>query len=95
MNPRPAQLGAIFLNINNLDEATSYEVIDIKTPETFTLHEQGGHYSVRYTLIPLGDAKTEFIYHEWVDEGELKDPFGQACMEKLKEILESQNLVEK
>lgn len=95
VNPRPAQLGAIFSNVNALDEISHYEVIEIKPSETFTLREQGGHYNVRYTLIPLGGNQTQFIYHEWVDEGALKDPFIQSCMEKLKEILESQDTASK
>jgi len=63
----------------------------IKENELFELVSENGNYHVRYTYKPLGDNVCELEYYEWVDSGEIAEPFDQKILEKLKLIIESIN----
>lgn len=84
----PIRVGTIYRNTNQAGETTEYEMIEYDPPATFMLRQKGGSYSVRYIFQPVDDHTTEFTYHEWVEDGDLKDPFPQSHLDKLKQVME-------
>ena len=78
-------MGTIYRN-RGVDEEdwNDYAVTELKENEIFELSSD--NYHVRYTYKEI-DHCTEMEYFEWVDNGDLEDPFTNKTMEKLKEVI--------
>ena len=63
-------------------------VSDLKENEVFELTSKDGKYHVRYTNKPFGPDSMELEYYEWMDEGELEDPYTMEILGKLKTAIE-------
>ncbi|MFH1971373.1 MAG: DUF3284 domain-containing protein [Patescibacteria group bacterium] len=68
---------------------SEFTVTDLKENEVFELTSKDGKYHVRYTHKPLGENSMELEYYEWVDEGELVDPYTMEILGKLKTAIEN------
>lgn len=67
---------------------TSYVLTAYEPNTLFELTREDGILAVRYTYVALGENRTELTYHEWVNEGDIENPFPQAALDKLKKVLE-------
>ena len=87
-NEWPVRVGTIYRNRGKSDEWSDYIVTQIDTDRIFELQSKDGTYHVRYTYKPMDTHQTEMEYEEWVDAGELSQPFTQGVMRTLQSALE-------
>ena len=88
----PIKIGTIYRNKNNQGQWSKYSTAALKENELFELISKDKNYHVRYTYKLIGGNLTEMEYSEWVDNGEIEDPFTQDILEKLKEEIENLNV---
>lgn len=84
----PPRIGTIYRNTSDSIAWDEYEVTDFENNKIFELTSKDGIYQVRYTYTQIDDNSTEMEYFEWVNEGELSNPFTQPVLELLKQLLE-------
>jgi len=84
----PVKLGTIYKNRGADCAWSEYEITSWEPNKSFVLSERGGTYHVRYTFTPFVDSSTDVEYYEWVDKGDLPEPYTIDVLQKLKTVLE-------
>lgn len=88
---RPIKLGTVYRSQSKASSNWSeFTVSDLKQNEVFELTSKDGRYHVRYTQRPIDGNSMELEYYEWVDEGELEEPYTMGILEMLKAAIENQ-----
>lgn len=87
-NEWPVKIGTIYRNRGQSGEWSEYEVTEYKENEMFIFHKLKSIYYVRYDFSSTLTGGTRLTYYEWVDEGDIDDPFTKDILEKLKLIME-------
>lgn len=87
-NEWPVKVGTIYRNVNKEGAWSEYEVTEFEKDKTFTFKQKNSTYHVKYTFTSIDNNSTEMEYYEWVDDGNLSDPFTLDILDKLKGILE-------
>ncbi len=85
----PPHIGTQYKNSGTDTEWNTYKVIEYELYDVFTLSDMAENYHVRYSYTVIGDTQTELEYYEWVKTGELQNPFTQAILENLKQVMEN------
>ena len=86
-NEWPVKLGTKYKNVNGGGQWSEYTVVKFG-PKVFEMKQSNSSYHVSYTFEQISDKKTKLTYFEWVDKGELNDPFTLSVLEKLKKVIE-------
>ncbi len=84
----PIKVGTHYKNQNKKNIWGEYIVVALKENELFELVSNDGNYHVRYTHKTVNGHASELTYYEWVDKGDLEEPFTLDILQKLKEIVE-------
>jgi len=90
-NEWPIKIGTIYRNKNNSGQWSEYSVSDLKQNRFFELKTKDGNYHVHYSYKPIDKNNTKLEYFEWVENGELLDPFTHDILERLKSAIEGPN----
>ena len=88
----PVQIGTVYKSYYKPKDKpgiwNEYLVTDFVTEKVFELAAKDGNYHVRYAYTPLSINETEVEYFEWVDTGELENPFSKETLSNLQAVLE-------
>ena len=90
-NEFPIKIGTIYKNLNNKGVWTEYEIISLEENKLFQLKQRNSSYCVRYDYQSISADTTKLLYTEWVEEGDIENPFEQEVLENLKRVIEQKN----
>ncbi len=87
-NEWPVQKGTRYILRNGKGDSFKVIVTAIEKNKMVEWISHDRNYHCRYRYRPFDNTSTEFLYFEWVDNGNIKDPFTMETLEKLKSVLE-------
>ncbi len=85
----PPQIGTKYKNRGNDSDWDFYKVVEFQNNKIFTLSDLENNYHVKYTYRKINDNQTEMEYFEWMENGELSNPFTEDIIQKLKSVMGS------
>lgn len=85
----PIAVGTHYKNQNKTGVWGEYRVTALKENELFELVSKDANYHVRYTHRTIDANSCELTYYEWVDKGDLEEPFTIEILQKLKSVIEN------
>lgn len=88
-NESSTKVGTIYKSQNQKGEWSEFTITEFIQNQMFVFTSKDGKYHAKYTFTPVSENATELEYYEWVDEGEMEEPFPKEVLEKLKTILEN------
>ncbi|MBI2066126.1 hypothetical protein HYT60_01280 [Candidatus Woesebacteria bacterium] len=83
----PVKVGSVYKNQNKAGQWSEYTVTALKENVIFELLSKDKNYHVRYTYRAINAETCELEYFEWVDRGELEEPFTLNTLKKLKSAM--------
>ncbi len=89
-NEYPPKIGTKYRNHSGDENWSNYTLIALDQDKSFELLKEDTNYHVRYDFEELDPNTTLFTYTEWVENGDLDEPFTQDILEKLKEVIENE-----
>jgi hypothetical protein len=87
-NEWPIRIGTIYKLQNNKSERSEVIVANLKENEFIEWISKDKNYHCRYTFKIIDKDISELEYAEWVDRGQIDEPFTLEVLEKLKLVLE-------
>lgn len=87
-NELPIKIGTTYSLKNERGEWSRVTVVAIIENELVEWVSEDENYHCRYRFKKFNNNSMKFEYFEWVNKGEITDPFTVRILTKLKEILE-------
>lgn len=84
----PPKIGTKYKNCGDDENWDEYKVSNYIHNKEFELQDLEKNYVVKYSYKSLETNKTEMEYYEWVNEGELENPFTNEIILNLKKVME-------
>lgn len=84
----PVRLGTVYSEKLKNGANSSYTVTAFEENRVFELISEDKNYHVHYTFTHVNDNACTLEYFEWVDRGEIEEPFSIEVLEKLKSLIE-------
>ncbi len=84
VNEKPTKIGTIYKNQSQKGKWSEYTVTDYEEDKFFVFTSGDKNYSVKYSFRPISDDITEVEYYEWVNQGDLEEPFSIEVLNTLK-----------
>ena len=81
-----SEIGTVYSLSNNKSETSRVTVSQILKNKVVEWVSEDGNYHCRYTYKSFGLNVTELQYNEWVDGGEIDEPFDEKVLRKLKKF---------
>lgn len=86
-NEWPVKIGTIYRNQNKAGTWAQYTLIVLEKDKMFEMLAEDNNYHVKYTFTPINENACELEYYEWVENGELEEPFTLEILNKLSTAL--------
>ncbi|MGH7204502.1 MAG: hypothetical protein ACREHC_08755 [Candidatus Levyibacteriota bacterium] len=87
-NEMPVKVGTIY-TLKTKNRKFKVIVAAIKENEYVEWSSEDKKFHCRYTYTSVDDNSTELEYFEWIEKGDLDDPFNLEILQRLKNVLES------
>ena len=84
----PPKINTQYKNRGEDGDWDVYKVVDFQPNNLFILADLNDNYHVKYTYRKLDDRTTEMEYSEWMEVGELGNPFTMSILGNLKKVME-------
>ncbi len=84
----PPKIGTRYKNCGKNADWSFYKVMEYEWCKIFTLSDLNENYHVKYTYHKLKNDQTAMEYFEWMENGELENPFTQDILDHLKSVME-------
>jgi len=88
-NEWPIRVGTVYKLTDKDGKSSEVIVKTIKENEMVEWITKDKNYHCRYTYKQVNKNITELEYFEWMDKGNIEDPFTESVLKKLKKALES------
>ena len=84
----PPKIGTQYKNRSKDSGWDFYKVTKYVQGRIFALSDLDDNYHVQYSFKKLNNNRTKMTYLEWMNVGELKNPFTETILQNLKNCLE-------
>jgi hypothetical protein len=88
-NELPIRKGTIYKLHTSSKDFLEVTVTDFKQNKKVEWRSTDYKYHCRYTYIPIDENTCKIEYLEWVDKGQLDEPFTKKILQKLKLVIET------
>lgn len=89
INEWPIRIGTIYKLQDNKGEWTEVVVENLKKDEFVEWASKDKNYHCRYLFKTIKNGISELAYTEWVNKGQINEPFTMNILGKLKLVLET------